>query len=83
MGEPNEHMSVVVLLLGTMLVLGGCSSESAKRTAFETLQNLGEQQCTQGLSGKCPPRESYADYQRKRDEAQSSETHIPPVDSAP
>jgi hypothetical protein len=50
-------------------ILQGCSSESAKRTAFETLQNMREQQCEQDLSGRCPPRESYADYQRKRKEA--------------
>ncbi len=50
-------------------ILQGCSSESAKRTAFETLQNMREQQCAQDLSGRCPPRESYADYQRKRKEA--------------
>jgi len=49
--------------------LQGCSSESAKRTAFETLQNMREQQCERDLSGRCPPRESYADYQRKRKEA--------------
>lgn len=49
-------------------ILQGCSSESAKRTAFETLQNMREQQCAQDLSGRCPPRESYADYQRKRKE---------------
>ena len=50
-------------------ILQGCSSESAKRTAFETLQNMREQQCEQDLSSRCPPRESYADYQRKRKEA--------------
>ena len=50
-------------------ILQGCSGESAKRTAFETLQNMREQQCAQDLSGRCPPRESYADYQRERKEA--------------
>jgi curli biogenesis system outer membrane secretion channel CsgG len=50
-------------------ILQGFSSESAKRTAFETLQNMREQQCEQDLSSRCPPRESYAEYQRKRKEA--------------
>jgi hypothetical protein len=50
-------------------VLQGCSGESARRTAFETLQNMREQQCEQDLTGRCPPRESYADYQRNRKEA--------------
>ena len=43
------------------------------RTATERLESqrsrTGEQQCEQDLSGRCPPRESYADYQRKRKEA--------------
>jgi len=58
-------------LLATLAIaiLQGCSSESAKRTAFETLQNMREQQCARDLSGRCPPRESYADYQRNRKEA--------------
>jgi len=58
-----------VLAALAITVLQGCSGESAKRTAFETLQNIREQQCEQDLSGRCPPRESYADYQRKRKEA--------------
>ena len=58
-----------VLAALAIAVLQGCSGESAKRTAFETLQNMREQQCARDLSGRCPPRESYADYQRKRKEA--------------
>jgi len=58
-----------VLAALSIAILQGCSRESAKRTAFETLQNMREQQCEQDLSGRCPPRESYADYQRKRKEA--------------
>ena len=58
-----------VLAALSIAILQGCSRESAKRTAFETLQNIREQQCEQDLSGECPPRESYADYQRKRKEA--------------
>jgi hypothetical protein len=53
-----------------ILITQGCSGEFAKRTAFETLQNIHEQQCERDLSGKCPERESYDDYQRKRKEAQ-------------
>jgi len=60
-------------MLAMMLLLHGCSGESAKRTAFETLQNLREQQCEQDLSGKCPQRESYDDYQSKRKAAEPSE----------
>lgn len=63
-----------LLLAGVaMAIISGCSSEAAKRTAFETLQNMRAQQCARDLSGKCPKRESYADYQRKREEAQAPE----------
>ena len=72
-GRPPSCRELPALILGATLLLHGCSSESVKRTAFETLQNLGEQQCEQDLSGKCPQRESYAAYLRKRTEAQSSE----------
>lgn len=52
-----------------LLLDAGCSHEAAKRTSFETLQNLRDQQCHHDLSGNCPPRESYEDYRRKRREA--------------
>lgn len=46
----------------------GCSSESAKRTAYETLQNVRRQECLKNLSSDCEKRESYEDYERKRKE---------------
>lgn len=46
----------------------GCSSESAKRTAYETLQNVRQQKCLKNLSSDCEKRESYEDYERKRKE---------------
>ena len=73
LGAPYKDKASPVLMLAMTLLLHGCSSESAKRTAFETLQNLHEQQCAQDLSGKCPQRESYDDYQRKRESAEPSE----------
>ena len=57
---------VLILVMGLFLTVLGCSSETVKRTSFETLQNLREQQCEKDLSGNCPARESYNDYQRKR-----------------
>jgi hypothetical protein len=60
-----------ILAAVLVVVLQACSSETAKRTAFETLQNLHEQQCAQDLYRNCPPRERYDDYQDKRKEAQS------------
>ena len=59
-----------LIFAGLIVLLQGCSGESVKRTSFETLQNLHEQECEKDLSGKCPPRERYDDYQHKRKEAQ-------------
>lgn len=60
---------IFILIAGVTVFAQGCSSESAKRTSFETLQNVREQQCSKDLTNNCPPRESYEDYQRKRKEA--------------
>jgi hypothetical protein len=63
-------LTLVPAIAVTASLLGaGCSQEAVKRSSFETLQNLREQQCGHDLSGHCPPRESYEHYQRKRDEA--------------
>jgi hypothetical protein len=68
-----KPFTITTLTAVIIVSIQGCSSETAKRMAFETLQNMREQECTRDLSGKCPARESYADYQRKRREAQSPE----------
>lgn len=54
-------------------MLQGCSGETVKRTSFEILQNMREQQCNKDLSGDCPGRESYNDYQRRKKEALTPE----------
>jgi hypothetical protein len=63
----------LLFIVGFIALVQGCSSETVKRTSFETLQNIREQECEKDLSGKCPPRESYDDYQRKRKEAQATD----------
>jgi hypothetical protein len=58
-----------------IVVLGsGCSSEAAKRTAYETLQNIHEQECLKNPPAPdCGKRDSYEDYQRKRKELEPSQ----------
>ena len=63
----------LLLITGLLLLLQGCSSDTVKRTSFATLQNLREQECEKDLSGNCPQRERYNDYQRKKKEAQAPE----------
>ena len=63
-----------ILVAGSILLIQACSGESFKRTSFETLQNIRELRCDKDLTGKCPPREAYGDYQRKRKEALDSDS---------
>ncbi len=59
---------VLVLCLAIVVLTAGCSSEAAKRTAYETLQNVHEQECLKNRTSPddCGKRESYDDYERKR-----------------
>ncbi len=63
MGNP-----VKLLFLAMIAILSGCSSEAAKRTAYETMQNVREQECLKNPAMDCGKRESYEDYQRQRKE---------------
>ena len=47
-------------------LIAGCSADTAKRTAYETLQNVHEQECLKNPSSDCGKRDSYDDYERKR-----------------
>jgi len=47
-------------------LVSGCSSEAAKRTAYETLQNVREQECLNNPSADCGKRDRYEDYDRQR-----------------
>lgn len=55
-----------VLCLIFIAMTAGCSSDMAQRTAYETMQNVREQECLKNPAMKCVKRESYDDYQRKR-----------------
>ena len=61
-----------VLFLAIITILSGCSSEAAKRTAYETMQNVREQECLKNPAMDCGKRGSYEDYQRQRKELEQS-----------
>jgi len=67
-----ERYSGIVFLIFVVLV-SGCSSETAKRTAYETLQNLHEQECMKNPALDCDKRESYEEYERKRKSLESTQ----------
>jgi len=54
------------LTLAFIVFASGCSSDAAKRTAYETLQNVRQRECLKNPSVDCGKREGYEDYQRKR-----------------
>ncbi len=47
-----------------LLLLFGCSGEMAKRSAYESLQNVEQMNCRQQPGSACPEKRSYDDYQR-------------------
>jgi hypothetical protein len=55
-----------VLCLTVVALASGCSSETAKRTAYETLQNVREQECLKNPAMDCGKRDSYKDYEHRR-----------------
>ena len=50
-----------------------CSTETAKRTTFETLQNLRQQECQKNGDADCQKRESYDEYQRMKQEEKKTQ----------
>ena len=61
-------MRFVVGLLGFALLglTSGCSTETLRRTAYEVLQNVGQQECEKNMSSDCEKKVSYDEYQRER-----------------
>lgn len=61
-----------MLCLVIVALVSGCSSETAKRTAYETMQNVRQQECIKNMLPDCEKRESYEDYERKRKELETA-----------
>ncbi len=71
-GRRVQMRNTLVLLLTVIVItIPACSKESLKRTGYKTLQNIQEQKC-QRNSSECPEQESYDNYQRKRQELETS-----------
>lgn len=57
---------LIVVLLGLLQLTGGCSKESVKRTTYETLQNVREQECSRTPTVECEERKRYETYEQQR-----------------
>ena len=64
--------TIGLLWLAAAAVISGCSSESAKRAGYETLQNVKQQECLKNASSDCEKRGRYEDYERQRKELGTS-----------
>ena len=66
--EQMSHIMRIHSFIAFVIIVSvttSCSKDSLKRTSYETLKNIHEQQCQKDLSSDCPERESYDAYQRK------------------
>ncbi len=66
------NINVRALLVVIAGLASACSTDSAKRLTFETLQNVKEQECQKERSSDCQKREGYDDYHRKQIELDPS-----------
>jgi hypothetical protein len=69
-----EKVTLLIVILG---VVQACTSDSLKRTTYETMENVRQQECHKDLSYECPERQSYEDYQRDKEELGSNERRPP------
>ncbi len=60
-----------ILSFAIAVQISGCSADIAKRTAYETLQNVRDRECMRNPSVSCEKRETYDEYERKRREVDS------------
>ena len=60
--------SVSLVFVSGLLLVGGCSAEMAKRSAYESLQNKAQMDCRQNPGSACQDHQSYDEYQRSLSE---------------
>ncbi|OGW39142.1 MAG: hypothetical protein A2X58_09065 [Nitrospirae bacterium GWC2_56_14] len=56
-----------ILAVAGLLLLSGCSSEMAKRSAYESMRSKAEMDCRQHPGSACQDSKSYDEYQRSLD----------------
>lgn len=58
----------LTLAIYCLVFFSGCTSGAAKRTTYETFENIRIQPCGGTVFSDCSQREGYDSYRRKRDE---------------
>lgn len=72
-GETGMKTTRILGLAVFVTGMTACSTVSVQRTAYETLQNVGEQQCEKDLSADCTERTDYDEYQEERKDIEVAE----------
>jgi len=62
--------TTTVFIVLWAVTIAACSSEDVKRTTYETLQNVADQQCDKDMTSECPERQSYDEYRHSQQNAQ-------------
>jgi curli biogenesis system outer membrane secretion channel CsgG len=73
----NKLSSHLIFTFILTTCLSACASDSARRTTFETVQNLGAMQCTPELGDHCSARLDYQGYQENRKRLNNGEAITP------
>ncbi len=66
MRNEESVMKAVILCMSLIMILllPACCAETAKRAAYESLQNKSDMDCRSNPGATCPEKQSYDDYQR-------------------
>jgi hypothetical protein len=54
-----------IFFLSFIFTLYGCSADTVKRVTYNTVQNLGQQQCQKNLATDCKTQQNYDLYQNE------------------
>lgn len=63
----------VTLFTGLVVLIAACSNADMKRTGYETLQNIRQQECYKNPSVECENRESLEVYEDRREGVKQAE----------
>ena len=67
------RIPVALLISGIAILASACSDTAIRRTGYETLQNIREQECSRTPSVECERRESMEVYKNRREEVERAD----------
>jgi hypothetical protein len=61
----NGDCVMRLFFLYLILILYGCSADTVKRVTYNTVHNIGQQQCQKNLATDCKTQQNYDLYQNE------------------